>query len=121
MSTQLSITYYADRDMLGLVSDEDYEAFKDMLLEHLVHEWPKGAIAVDDGENAGCEIDLPDDPYPNEKAKQDARLDVESRVHEIVGEVIEERQWATEEFEAYDDDYEEDEPEERVRGDSDDY
>ena len=27
MSRQLVITYYADRDMLGLVSDEDYEAF----------------------------------------------------------------------------------------------
>ena len=44
MSRQLVITYYADRDMLGLVSDEDYEAFKDILLEQLHKEWPKGAI-----------------------------------------------------------------------------
>ena len=32
MSRQLVITYYADRDMLGLVSDEDYEAFKDIYM-----------------------------------------------------------------------------------------
>ena len=49
MSRQLVITYYADRDMLGLVSDEDYEAFKDILLEQLHKEWPKAAINVDDG------------------------------------------------------------------------
>ena len=45
MSRQLVITYYADRDMLGLVSDEDYEAFKDILLEQLHKEWPKASIA----------------------------------------------------------------------------
>jgi len=62
MSRQLVITYYADRDMLGLVSDEDYEAFKDILLEQLHKEWPKAAVAVDlllDGEELhGIEIVL---------------------------------------------------------------
>ncbi len=121
MSTQLIINYFADRDMLGLVSDEDYESFKDLLLEHLAKEWPKGAVSVDDGENATCEIELPDGASPNAKAEQEARVDVESRVHEIANDVIEERQWATEAFEAYDEDYEEDETEERSRGESDDY
>ncbi len=118
MSRQLVITYYADRDMLGLVSDEDYEAFKDILLEQLHKEWPKAAITIDDGEHAGVEVAIVDGDYPTAKAEREARSDVESRVHEIANDVIEEREWATEDLETYDDDYEE-ELEERRGADED--
>jgi len=122
MSRQLVITYYADRDMLGLVSDEDYEAFKDILLEQLHKEWPKGAVAVDDGEHAGVDVDVSEGDYPNAKAEQEAKSDVEARVHEIANDVIEEREWATEDYENYDDDYEEEFDERRGKDeDSEDY
>jgi hypothetical protein len=107
MTRQLVITYYADRDMLGLVSDEDYEAFKDILLERLHKEWPKGAVAVDDGEHAGVDLDISDGDFADAKAEQEAKSDVEARVHEIANDVIEEREWATEDYENYDEDYEE--------------
>jgi len=118
MSRQLVITYYADRDMLGLVSDEDYEAFKDILLEQLHKEWPKAAVAVDDGEHAGVEVEILDGDYATTKAEQEAKSDVESRVHEIANDVIEEREWATEDLDSYDEDYEE-EFEERRGADED--
>ena len=53
MARQLTITYFADRDMLGLVSDEDYEQFKDLLLEAMHKEWPKAQIAVEDAPTVG--------------------------------------------------------------------
>jgi hypothetical protein len=118
MSRQLVITYYADRDMLGLVSDEDYEAFKDILLEHLHKEWPKASATVDDGEHASVEVEIVDGDYPTAKAEQEARSDVEARVHEIANDVIEEREWATEALDTYDDEYEE-ELEERRGADED--
>jgi hypothetical protein len=122
MSRQLVITYYADRNMLGLISDEDYEAFKDLLLEQLHKEWPKAAITIDDGEHAGVEVDIVDGDYPNAKAEQEARSDVEARVHEISNDIIEEREWATEDYESYDDDYEEELEERRgMDEDRDDY
>ena len=71
MSRQLVITYYADRDMLGLVSDEDYEAFKDILLEQLHKEWPKAAVTIEDGEHAGVEVEIVDGDYPTAKATRD--------------------------------------------------
>ena len=118
MSRQLVITYYADRDMLGLVSDEDYEAFKDILLEQLHKEWPKAALTIDDDEHASVEVEIVDGDYPTAKAEQEARSDIESRVHEIANDVIEEREWATEALDTYDDDYEE-EIEERRTADRD--
>ena len=119
MSRQLVITYYADRDMLGLVSDEDYEAFKDILLEQLHKEWPKAVVAVDDGEHAGVDVEISDGDFANAKAEQEAKSDVESRVHEIANDVIEEREWATEDYENYDDDYEEELDERRSSKDED--
>lgn len=122
MARQLNITYYADRDMLGLVSDEDYEQFKDLLLEALHKEWPKAHVAVDDGEHAGVDVEILDGEFPNAKAEQQAKSDVESRVHEIANDVIEEREWATEEeYEGYDDDYDEELEERRGRDDDEDH
>lgn len=120
MARQLSITYLANQNMLDLVSDEDYEQFKDILLEALHKEWPKATLAVEDGEHAAVEVVFADGDFPNEKALQEAMSDVESRVHEIANDVIEEREWATEEeYEGYDEDLEE--LEERRGRDDDDY
>ena len=122
MARQLSITYFADRDMLGLVSDEDYEQFKDLLLEAMHKEWPKAAVAVDDGEHASAEVEFISADFPNRKAEQEAKSDVEARVHEIANDVIEEREWATEEdFDNYDEEYDEDLEERRGRDEDEDY
>jgi hypothetical protein len=122
MARQLNITYFADRDMLGLVSDEDYETFKDILLEALHKEWPKAAVSVEDGEHASVEVEFADGGFPNEKAEREAISDVESRVHEIANDVIEEREWATEEeYESYDEDLDEELDERRRAEDDDDY
>lgn len=122
MARQLNITYYADRDMLGLVSDEDYEQFKDLLLEAMHKEWPKAAVAVEDGEHAGVEVEIADGDFPDEKSGRQAKSDVEARVHEIANDIIEEREWASEEeYESYDDDYDEDLEERRGRDEDDDY
>ena len=64
MARQLNITYLADRDMLGLVSDEDYEQFKDLLLEAMHKEWPKAVVAVDDGEHASVEVEFVNGDFP---------------------------------------------------------
>lgn len=105
MSRQLVINYYADRELLGMVSDEDYETFKDLLLEALHKEWPKASVSVDDGEHAYVEIDLAAGDKVDDKLDELARADVEARVTEIANEVIDDREWATEEFEDYDDDF----------------
>jgi hypothetical protein len=121
MARQLNITYFADRDMLGLVTDEDYEQFKDLLLEALHKEWPKATLAVEDSEHASVEVEYASGDFPTEKALKEAISDVEARVQEIANDVIEEREWATEEeFEGYDEDVEELE-ERRGRDDGDDY
>ena len=122
MARQLTITYFADRDMLGLVSDEDYEQFKDLLLEAMHKEWPKAQIAVEDAEHASVEVDIQNGDFANPKAEQQAKSDVESRVHEIANDVIEERAWATEEeYEGYDEDLDEEFEERRGRDEEEDY
>ena len=107
MSRQFVITYYADRDMLGLVSDEGYEAFKDILLEQLHKEWPKASVAVEDGEHASVEVGILDGEFATSKAEMEAKSDMEARVHEIANDVIEQREWATEDADSYDEEYEE--------------
>ena len=122
MARQLTITYFADRDMLGLVSDEDYEQFKDLLLEAMHKEWPKAVVAVDDGEHASVEVAFVSGEFPSAKAEQEAKSDVEARVHEIANDVIEEREWATEEeYENFDEDDDYDEELQERRGRDDDY
>lgn len=122
MARQMNITYFADRDMLGLVSEEDYEQFKDLLLEALHKEWPKAALAVDDGEHASVEVEFASGEFGDARAEMEARSDVESRVHEIANDVIEAREWATEaEYEGYDEDYDEEFEERRGRDEDEDY
>ena len=122
MARQLNITYFADRDMLGLITDEDYEQFKDILLEALHKEWPKATVAVEDGEHASVEVEFVESDFPSGKAEQEARSDVEARVHEIANDVIEEREWASdEEYEEYDEDDFDEDFEGRRNRDDDDY
>jgi hypothetical protein len=121
MARQLNITYFADRDMLGLVSDEDYEAFKDILLEAMHKEWPKATLAVEDGEHASVEVAFADAGFPTKQAEAEAKADVEARLHEIANDVIEEREWASDEYENYDEDYEEEFDERRGRDEDGDY
>ncbi len=120
MSRPLVITYYADRELLGMVSDEDYETFKDLLLEALHKEWPKATVTVDEGEHAHVEIDVSGAEKQEDKLDEQARADVETRVIEIANEVIDNREWATEEFEDYDEDYEDDLDERRFDEERDD-
>lgn len=121
MSRQLMITYYADRELLGLVSDEDYETFKDLLLGALHNEWPKAAVNVDDGEHAYVEIELAPGAKGEAPLEEQARADVEARVIEIANDVIDTREWATEEAEVYDEEYEEEIEERRFGEDREDY
>ena len=122
MARQLNIVYNADRDMLGLVTDEDYEQFKDLLLEAMHKEWPKASIAVEDGEHASVDVSIANGDFPSAKAEQEAKSDVESRVHEIANDVIEEREWATEEeYEGYDEDLDDEFEERRGRDEDEDY
>jgi hypothetical protein len=109
MTRHWIITYFADRELLGLVSDEDFETFKDLLLESLHKEWPTAAVTVDDGEHAYVELDVaPSEKGVAEPLDAQSRADVETRVVEIANEVIDGREWATEEFEEYEEDVDED-------------
>ena len=57
MSAKLSITYSASRDLLGMVSEEEYQRFKDQLLEAFQDEWPDATVAIEDEEVAMLDLD----------------------------------------------------------------
>lgn len=88
MASKLAITYYASRDMLGVVSDEEYERFKDMLLESFQDEWPDAQISIEDEEDMYAEID---------GVQGDAARDVRDRIDDIVDDVIDSGAWQDEE------------------------
>jgi hypothetical protein len=95
MASTLSIAYFANHDLLGLVSDEEYEKFKGQLLQALQEEWPDATITIDDDEEVYVEI---------EGISGQAELDVRSRISDIVNEVIDSGDWQEEEEEFYDED-----------------
>jgi len=105
MAARLAITYYASRDMLGMVSDEEYERFKDMLLDAFQEEWPDAQISIEDDEESGVEVD---------GVRGDAEQDVLDRVEDIVNDIIDSSAWQEEEADPYGDeeDIEEDEEDE---------
>ncbi len=88
MASKLAITYYASRDLLGVVSDEEYERFKDMLLESFQEEWPDAQISIEDEEDMYAEID---------GVQGDAERDVRDRIDDIVNDVIDSGAWQDEE------------------------
>jgi hypothetical protein len=92
MAAKLTITYFASHDMLGLVSEEEYQRFKDELLEAFQQEWPDAGVSIEDDEEAYVDLD---------GISGQAELDVRDRIDDIVNEVIEGGNWQDEEEELF--------------------
>ncbi len=97
MASLLSISYFANHDLLGVVSGEEYEQFKNLLLQALQEEWPDATVTVDDDEDVYFET---------EGISGQAELDVRGRIADIVKEVIDSADWQEEEEDFYDDEEE---------------
>lgn len=93
MASTFSIAYFANHDLLGIVSEEEYERFKEQLLEALQEEWPDATVSIDDDEEVSAEI---------EGLVGQAEQDVRGRITDIVGEVIDSAEWQDEEEDFYD-------------------
>lgn len=98
MASTLSIAYFANHDLLGVVSEEEYEKFKSQLLQALQEEWPDAAITIEDDEEVYVET---------EGLSGQADLDVRSRIADIVNEVIDSAEWKDEEEDFYEADEDE--------------
>ena len=90
----LSIAYFANHDLLGVVSEEEYEQFKSQLLQALQEEWPDATVTIDDDEDVYFET---------KGISGQAELDVRARVADIVIEVIDSGDWQEEQEDFYDD------------------
>jgi len=98
MASTLSIAYFANHELLGVVSEEEYEKFKSQLLQALQEEWPDAAITIEDDEEVYVET---------EGLSGQADLDVRSRIADIVNEVIDSAEWKDEEEDFYEADEDE--------------
>jgi len=92
MAAKLSITYSTSRDLLGMVSEEEYQRFKDQLLEAFQEEWPDATVTIDDDEESFLDLD---------GISGQAEQDVRDRVEDIVSAVVEDAAWQDEEDEFY--------------------
>ena len=99
MASTFTISYFANHDLLGVVSEEEYEQFKSQLLEALQEEWPDATVTIDDDEEVYAEI---------EGLSGQAEVDVRSRITDIVNETIESAEWQDEEEDFYEEDSDED-------------
>ena len=108
MASTLSIAYFANHDLLGVVSEEEYERFKSQLLQAFQGEWPDAKISIDDDEDVYVETG---------GITEQAELDVRGRISDIVNEVIDSGEWQVEE----EDFYKEEEDESRDVEEKDDY
>ena len=108
MASTLSIAYFANHDLLGVVTEEEYERFKSQLLQAFQEEWPDAAVTIDDDEEVYVETG---------GISGQAELDVRGRIADIVNEVIDSGEWQEEE----EDFYEEEEDEIRDVEEKDDY
>lgn len=88
MASKLSITYTASRDLLGMVSEEEYQRFKDQLLDAFQEEWPDAAVAIEDDEEAFLDLD---------GISGQAAQDVRDRIEDIVSDIVETADWQDEE------------------------
>jgi len=104
MASSLSIAYFANHDLLGIVSEEEYEQFKSQLLQALQEEWPDATVTIDDDEDVYFET---------KGIGGQAELDVRTRVTDIVKEVIDSGDWQEEEEDFYDDEEEPGDTEEK--------
>lgn len=97
MAPKLSITYAAPRDLLGVVSEEEYRRFKEQVLEAFQDEWPDATVAIEDDEESYLDL---------EGISGQAEQDVRDRIEDIVNDIIDTATWQDEE----DDFYDEEEP-----------
>jgi hypothetical protein len=92
MASKLSITYSTSRDLLGMVSEEEYQRFKDQLLEAFQEEWPDATVVIDDDEEALLDLD---------GISGQAEQDVRDRIEDIVTDIVETASWQDEEDEFF--------------------
>ena len=103
MASTLSITHYTSHEPLGIISDEEYQRFKDQLLEAFQEEWPDAIVSIEDDE----------DPYTEvEGVSGQAETDVRDRIEDIVNEVVDSGDWRDEEEDPYETEEELDDEEE---------
>lgn len=103
MASKLTINYFASRDMLGTVTDEEYERFKDMLQDAFQEEWPEATVTIEDDEDAYLDLD---------GVSGDPEQDVRDRVADIVSDTVDSGAWQDEEEDPYNEEEELDEDEE---------
>lgn len=103
MASTLSITHYTSHEPLGIVSDEEYQRFKDQLLEAFQEEWPEAIVSIEDDEEPYTEV---------AGVSGQAEQDVRDRMDDIVNEVIDSGDWRDEEKDPYDEEEELDDEEE---------
>ena len=103
MASTLSITHYTSHEPLGIVSDEEYQRFKDQLLEEFQEEWPDAIVSIEDDEEPYTEVD---------GVSGQAERDVRDRIEDIVNEVIDSGDWRDEEEDPYEEEEEVDDEEE---------
>ena len=103
MASTLSITHYTSHEPLGIVSDEEYQRFKDQLLQEFQEEWPDAMVSIEDDEEPRTEVD---------GVSGQAEQDVRDRIEDIVNEVIDSGDWRDEEEDPYEDEEELDDEEE---------
>lgn len=103
MASTLSITHYTSHEPLGIVSDEEYQRFKDQLLETFQEEWPDAIVSIEDDEEPYTEVD---------GVSGQAETDVRDRIEDIVNEVIDSGDWREEEEDPYETEEELDDEEE---------
>lgn len=92
MAAKLSITYSTSRDLLGMASEEEYQRFKDQLLEAFQEEWPDATVVIDDDEETLLDLD---------GISGQAEQDVRDRIEDIVTDIVETANWQDEEDDFY--------------------
>ncbi len=103
MASTLSIIHSTSHEPLGIVSDEEYQRFKDQLLEEFQEEWPDAIVSIEDDEEPHTEVD---------GVSGQAERDVRDRIEDIVNEVIDSGDWRDEEEDPYEEKEELDDEEE---------
>jgi len=103
MASTLSITHYTSHEPLGIVSDEEYQRFKDQLLEAFQEEWPGAIVSIEDDEEHYTVVN---------GVSGQAEKDVRDRMDDIVNEVIDSGDWRDEEEDPYSEEEEPDDEEE---------
>jgi hypothetical protein len=97
MASTLSISHYTSHEPLGIVSDEEYQRFKDQLLEAFRDEWPDAIVSIEDDEEPYTEV---------VGVSGQAEQDVRDRIEDIVNEVIDSGEWRDEEEDHYEEEEE---------------